>query len=146
MSKLVDKVLNQIKKDVAAGDVTAIEELVAGIPEKQLKGYLPEGDEDGLDPNHLPVNEKDYQEWKEVVVAKMIRCYGLQENDVDSEQLSECYKDGHTPNEFVGWFGRKYDLDKVDSQLYGTNEAASPMGGDTGVDADDLHLFKTEEE
>jgi hypothetical protein len=39
---LVDTVLEQIKKDVASGDVTAIDELLKFIPEKYLIAYLPE--------------------------------------------------------------------------------------------------------
>ena len=39
---LVDMVLEQIKKDVASGDVTAIDELLKFIPEKYLIAYLPE--------------------------------------------------------------------------------------------------------
>ena len=138
MSKLVDKVLNQIKKDVAAGDVTAIEELVAGIPEEKLKGFLSEADE--LDPKHAAM--RDYLVWERVTMSVLLRDYGLGITDVDEDQLKASYAGNDTPQEFVDWFGRKYDLDKVDAQLYGTNEAASPMGGDTGVDADDPHLFK----
>jgi hypothetical protein len=38
--QLIDKVLDQIVRDVKAGDVTAIEELLTFVPEKYLKGYL----------------------------------------------------------------------------------------------------------
>lgn len=40
--KLVDKALEQIKKDVATGDLTAIDELLMFVPTKNLKGFLPE--------------------------------------------------------------------------------------------------------
>ena len=40
--ELVDKCLEQIKEDVSKGDVTAIDELLAFLPTKYLKGYLPE--------------------------------------------------------------------------------------------------------
>jgi len=40
--QLVDDVIEQIKKDIADGDVTAIDELLKFVPEKNLKGYLPE--------------------------------------------------------------------------------------------------------
>jgi hypothetical protein len=39
---LIDRVIEQIKKDVAEGDVTALDELLRFIPTKYLKGFLPE--------------------------------------------------------------------------------------------------------
>lgn len=39
---VIDLVLEQIKKDVAVGDMTAIDELLMFCPAKYLKGYLPE--------------------------------------------------------------------------------------------------------
>lgn len=39
---LVDKVIEQIKKDIAAGDVTVLDELLKFIPIEYLKGSLPE--------------------------------------------------------------------------------------------------------
>ena len=38
----IDKVLEQIMRDVEAGDLTAIEELIADIPEDKAMHYLPE--------------------------------------------------------------------------------------------------------
>lgn len=40
--ELIDEVLEQIKKDVGGGDVTAIEELLMHVPLSKLGGYLPE--------------------------------------------------------------------------------------------------------
>ncbi len=40
--ELVDKCIEEIKRDVANGDVTAIDELLMFLPTKYLKGYLPE--------------------------------------------------------------------------------------------------------
>lgn len=40
--EIIDKVLEQIKIDVAEGDLTAIEELLTFLPIKNLKNYLPE--------------------------------------------------------------------------------------------------------
>jgi hypothetical protein len=40
--ELVDRVLEEIKRDVAAGDVTAIDELLKFCPKQFLIGYLPE--------------------------------------------------------------------------------------------------------
>ena len=40
--ELYDKVLEQIKQDVAVGDMTAVDELIRFIPRKNLEAYLPE--------------------------------------------------------------------------------------------------------
>lgn len=40
--ELIDKVLEQIKKDVEAGDMTAIEELLGEVSEKNLRSFLSE--------------------------------------------------------------------------------------------------------
>lgn len=40
--ELVDKCIEEIKRDVASGDVTAIDEMLMFLPTKYLKGYLPE--------------------------------------------------------------------------------------------------------
>ena len=37
-----DKVLDQIKKDVYMGDMTAVDELIKRLPKKVLEGYLAE--------------------------------------------------------------------------------------------------------
>ena len=41
--ELLDLVLEQIARDVEAGDMTAIEELIADIPGDKAFHYLPEG-------------------------------------------------------------------------------------------------------
>ena len=41
---MIDKVLEQIKKDVEAGDMTSIEELLNEVPEKNLRSFLSEID------------------------------------------------------------------------------------------------------
>ena len=40
--ELIDLVLEQIAQDFAAGDLTALEELLRRVPEAVLKSYLPE--------------------------------------------------------------------------------------------------------
>ena len=40
--KLVDAVLDQIKKDIVSGDATAIEALIENIDHDQLVQFLPE--------------------------------------------------------------------------------------------------------
>ena len=42
--EILDLVLEQIAKDVEAGDMTAIEELIADIPNDKAFHYLPEGE------------------------------------------------------------------------------------------------------
>ena len=42
MSKLIERVLEQIKSDLFNGDVEAIEELLSFVPRENLIGYLPE--------------------------------------------------------------------------------------------------------
>ena len=39
--RLVDAVIEEIKVDIANGDVTAIDELLMFLPVERLKGYLP---------------------------------------------------------------------------------------------------------
>lgn len=40
--ELIDKCLNEIRNDVASGDVTAIDELLKFVPSRSLQAYLPE--------------------------------------------------------------------------------------------------------
>lgn len=40
--ELIDLVLKEIARDVAMGDLTAIEELLCAVPEDALIAYLPE--------------------------------------------------------------------------------------------------------
>ena len=40
--ELYDKVLEQIKKDVSDGDLSAIDELLRFVPKENLEAYLPE--------------------------------------------------------------------------------------------------------
>jgi len=42
--ELLDRVLEQIAKDVESGDMTAIEELIADIPNDKAMHFLPEGE------------------------------------------------------------------------------------------------------
>jgi hypothetical protein len=41
--QLIDLVLDQIVKDLEGSDMTALEELLKSVPEKNLIAYLPEG-------------------------------------------------------------------------------------------------------
>lgn len=44
MNGLIDKVLEQIKKDLENGDATALEELLQYVPIDILQGYLSESE------------------------------------------------------------------------------------------------------
>jgi hypothetical protein len=39
---VIDMVIEQIKKDIEAGDVTAVEELLFSVSQERLIAYLPE--------------------------------------------------------------------------------------------------------
>jgi hypothetical protein len=43
-NNLVDEAIEQIKSDIAEGDVTAIDELLRSCPDVDLIGFLAEGD------------------------------------------------------------------------------------------------------
>jgi hypothetical protein len=43
---LIDLVIEQIVEDLAAGDHTAIDELLQACPEEALKSFLPEEEEE----------------------------------------------------------------------------------------------------
>ena len=47
-SEVIDKVIEQIKKDIFVEDWTAIEELLTFVPLENLIGFLPEGEVDDL--------------------------------------------------------------------------------------------------
>jgi len=42
MSKLIDRVLVEIQRDFAMGDLTALDELLTFVPRENLLAYLPE--------------------------------------------------------------------------------------------------------
>ena len=42
MSKLIDRVIEEIQRDFAMGDLTALDELLSFVPRENLIGYLPE--------------------------------------------------------------------------------------------------------
>jgi hypothetical protein len=42
MSSLIDRVIEEIRKDFAMGDLTALDELLTFVPRENLIGYLPE--------------------------------------------------------------------------------------------------------
>ena len=42
---IIDKVIEQISKDLEFGDTTSLEELLRNVPDESLKSYLPEEEE-----------------------------------------------------------------------------------------------------
>jgi hypothetical protein len=53
MSSLIDRVIEEIRKNFAMGDLTALDELLSFVPRENLIGYLPEEEWDKY--------ENDYQ-------------------------------------------------------------------------------------
>ncbi len=47
--ELIDKVLEQIAKDALSGDMTAIEELIAGLPDDAGLHFLPEDENQSIE-------------------------------------------------------------------------------------------------
>jgi hypothetical protein len=43
--------------------------------------------------------------------------YGLTLNDVDESQIQTAWESNDTPQEFVDWFGDKYDLVRLDGRI-----------------------------
>lgn len=89
--KLIELVVGDIKNDIEAGDVTAVEELLKSCPTENLMAYLPEDVSRKLDvpsePNHLPITSIQVFPLKEtlgktqgfarVVVADQLQLTGL---------------------------------------------------------------------
>ena len=80
---LIDAVLEQIKKDVRDGDLTAIEELLIRLPHHRLVGYLPE--DQWI--NH-PKEQDDVQVWHH-----RPRKVDLQYDDATAEELQNILLD-----------------------------------------------------
>lgn len=59
--ELIDKVLEQIVRDVEAGDLTAIKELIAYIPDDKAQGFLPEFA--GVTDEDKAMADASYQQW-----------------------------------------------------------------------------------
>jgi hypothetical protein len=54
----------------------------------------------------------DFAEWKSDTDAVMLAIYGIDTDDagVDDDRLKSHWSMGQPPDEFVQWFGEKYDL------------------------------------
>lgn len=88
---LIELVVGDIKNDIEAGDVTAVEELLKSCPTENLMAYLPEDVSRKLDvptePNHLPITSIQVYPLKEtlgktqgfarVVIADQLQLTGL---------------------------------------------------------------------
>jgi len=57
MSKLIDRVLVEIQRDFAMGDLTSLDELLTFVPRENLIGYLPEEEWEKYE-NDLPYGEE----------------------------------------------------------------------------------------
>ena len=54
----------------------------------------------------------EFVQWRNVTDAAMSAIYGIDTDDagLDDEWLRSHWSSGETPNGFVEWFARKYDL------------------------------------
>ena len=94
---LIDAVIEEIKKDIASGDLTAIDELLSFLPKKSLLYYLPEeswqefqrtryaiSTSDGHDEEWEYINNKKilYKRFKELKITESdIHLYKLNDNN-----------------------------------------------------------------
>jgi hypothetical protein len=53
MSKLIDRVLVEIQRDFAIGDLTSLDELLSFVPRENLIGYLPEEEWDKYENEYM---------------------------------------------------------------------------------------------
>ena len=56
--------------------------------------------------------KQSFEKWRKASDAFMSKIYGIDTGDagLDDEWLKSHWSSGDTPQNFVEWFGRKYDL------------------------------------
>jgi len=55
-----------------------------------------------------------YSSWERKVIKLFKKTYGLDKNDFyDRTRLKNAFEDGDSPEEYVEWYGEKYDLDEI---------------------------------
>jgi hypothetical protein len=56
--------------------------------------------------------KQSFERWRKASDAFMSKIYGIDTDDagLDDEWLKSHWSSGDTPQDFVEWFGRKYDL------------------------------------
>lgn len=65
MEELIDKVIEEIKRDIENQDVSALAVLLESCPRKDLEAYLPEDLSEEIDPELLAY-EQDLERTKEL--------------------------------------------------------------------------------
>ena len=63
--------------------------------------------------------QKTFSDWREAVEGRLqeIYCITIADVGLSEEHLTACWLSNEMPFDFVEWFGNKYDLDPVPSQL-----------------------------
>jgi hypothetical protein len=54
--------------------------------------------------------EITFEDWKKELEKCLLERYCLPITEIDEDSLSTAYEEGETPQEFVEWYGNKYDL------------------------------------
>ena len=54
--------------------------------------------------------EIKFEDWKKELEKCLLERYCLPITEIDEDSLSTAYEEGETPQEFVEWYGNKYDL------------------------------------
>lgn len=67
-----------------------------------------------------PSNVAPFQEWREAVDSHLYEIYGITISDagIDDDRLANHFQSDETPNDFVDWFGGKYDLNRKGDYLW----------------------------
>jgi len=60
-----------------------------------------------------------FEEWRKAVDGRLYEVFGITicDADIDEERLTNHFQSNETPNDFVDWFGEKYDLDRKSDYL-----------------------------
>jgi hypothetical protein len=60
-----------------------------------------------------------FNDWRKAIDDRMYEVFGITICDagIDDQRLTNHFKSNETPNDFVDWFGEKYDLDRKTDYL-----------------------------
>ncbi len=60
-----------------------------------------------------------FREWRKAVDRHLKEIYGItiDDADINDERLGNHFQSSETPEDFVDWFGGKYDLDRKSDYL-----------------------------
>ncbi len=73
--------------------------------------------------DHWAWTEISFDKWRAVVDSRLHQIYAISivDSGVDDDYLKHHWELKQSPNEFVEWFGNKYDLDPV--SIFGAKRA-----------------------